>query len=305
MPIFEATSSSLHQVIQNASQGVYLIPDIQRQYVWTPDKIIMLIDSMLKGWPFSNLLLWDVGDINNVDNLVPHRPFKRILARVDDQSEQLFPGANVPNHITMILDGQQRIQSLLLAFGAEDAGLILLDKDWYSSFSDDRGHPYRGMHVNQRYCLGKLYIDTNELISDENIVASKFDGYNLRRSVDWTKIFKWAIPAKQDIGGVLRPDNYKWPIDRLGDGNVQSSRIRASGLWEAAAGFNHADEEEKELRIEALSRNINFSNNLDEVKLYRALLGLLKLIGGLREQQIPCLKLLSIIEAGYVNAPEE
>ncbi|WP_410477861.1 DUF262 domain-containing protein [Myxococcus sp. MxC21-1] len=28
------------------------MPDLQRPYVWTPNQVTLLVDSLLRGWPF-------------------------------------------------------------------------------------------------------------------------------------------------------------------------------------------------------------------------------------------------------------
>jgi hypothetical protein len=37
-----------------------LIPDLQRPYVWVPSQVIVLVDSLIRGWPFGTLLTWKV-----------------------------------------------------------------------------------------------------------------------------------------------------------------------------------------------------------------------------------------------------
>ena len=35
-----------------------MIPEFQREYVWTKSKAALLIDSLYRGFPISSLLLW-------------------------------------------------------------------------------------------------------------------------------------------------------------------------------------------------------------------------------------------------------
>ncbi|PHX42467.1 hypothetical protein AO263_24410 [Pseudomonas sp. NZIPFR-PS5] len=52
-------SSSIAGVIRRLNRDYYL-PAIQRPYVWTPDQIVRLFDSLLKGYPISSFLFWDI-----------------------------------------------------------------------------------------------------------------------------------------------------------------------------------------------------------------------------------------------------
>ena len=69
-------SEFIRDAVSNTS---YLIPDLQRPYVWTPSQIIMLIDSLFRGWPFGSLLTWqvrpDYDDKGKQINQIPYRAF--------------------------------------------------------------------------------------------------------------------------------------------------------------------------------------------------------------------------------------
>jgi len=36
-------------------------PNSAKPYVWTPNQISLLVDSLIRGWPFGTLLMWKVG----------------------------------------------------------------------------------------------------------------------------------------------------------------------------------------------------------------------------------------------------
>ena len=50
-------SSTIAGVIRHLNRDYYL-PAIQRPYVWTPEQIVRLFDSLLKGYPISSFLFW-------------------------------------------------------------------------------------------------------------------------------------------------------------------------------------------------------------------------------------------------------
>jgi uncharacterized protein with ParB-like and HNH nuclease domain len=54
-----------------------LIPDLQRPYVWTPNQVTLLIDSLIRGWPFGTLLLWKVN--HHEWEGIPFRPFWTVV----------------------------------------------------------------------------------------------------------------------------------------------------------------------------------------------------------------------------------
>ncbi|SEP24105.1 Protein of unknown function DUF262 [Salinihabitans flavidus] len=87
----------------------YFLPAIQRPYVWSADQVITLIDSLLKGYPISSLMFWAVDE-----------DLKREL-KIYNFIEHWKPGMQNPTasangrDVTLVLDGQQRITSLLIA----------------------------------------------------------------------------------------------------------------------------------------------------------------------------------------------
>lgn len=38
----------------------YLMPAIQREFVWSVDQITKLVDSLMRGYPVGSFLLWEV-----------------------------------------------------------------------------------------------------------------------------------------------------------------------------------------------------------------------------------------------------
>lgn len=311
MPIYKHENRQIQELFADVNNGTLLIPDIQREYVWTPDRVIQLIDSVLKGWPFGALLLWDTGVATNHNNIVPNHPFRKriVMDTIADCpfGTDNFGAADVPNPIIMVLDGQQRLQSLLLAFGAHDSGMYLLDKNWFSSFDENQNHPYRGSQVNRRASFGAVYVDLQQLASYMQEVRGN---WYLRSDVDWTKVFVWAIPSDssdhsypnlQDNGA--KPEDYRWPIPCVWKKNNNPgsySLIKASSFWGAAQGFGHIDEIQRIQSAEAFltqsqSGNL-FPNN---PRILSATIKLLEILSNARSQNVQCLKLSNQVDAGF------
>jgi hypothetical protein len=81
-------------IVTRASRGEYYLPEIQRSFVWKPEQVRNLCDSLFKDYPISVLLLWD-----NPDYVQTQRG-----------------GLNMRQPF-WVIDGQQRITSLCLLFG--------------------------------------------------------------------------------------------------------------------------------------------------------------------------------------------
>lgn len=90
----------------------YYLPAIQREFVWPSGKIEALFDSLLRGYPIGTLLLWDVREPQ-----IHEFTFYNLVRNFDVRNthNEVMNLANKKS-CKGILDGQQRINSLLIGF---------------------------------------------------------------------------------------------------------------------------------------------------------------------------------------------
>ena len=103
--------SSIFSVVQQISTGELMLPHIQRPFVWDEEQMTLLLDSLLKGYPIQTFLLWKTKEAIAVRKFQPELdPLREVGAAYDEASSR----ENVVK--TLVLDGQQRIQSLCTLF---------------------------------------------------------------------------------------------------------------------------------------------------------------------------------------------
>lgn len=86
--------------------GGFWLPNIQRHFVWSEEQICRLFDSILREYPISTLLVW------KTKSSIRHRKFIE-----NWKSTLLVPDFYVPDNQSkkcLVLDGQQRLQSLFI-----------------------------------------------------------------------------------------------------------------------------------------------------------------------------------------------
>lgn len=105
MPYASTTIAATVEKINNE----YFLPAIQRPFVWGPEQMVALFDSLMKGYPISSFLLWDVAPENELNwqvyKFAEHFRFGEVhneIAGTDGRK------------LTLVLDGQQRLTSLLI-----------------------------------------------------------------------------------------------------------------------------------------------------------------------------------------------
>ena len=54
------TPITIKKTIENISNRKYVLPSIQREFVWEPEQIEQLFDSLMRNYPISTFLFWNV-----------------------------------------------------------------------------------------------------------------------------------------------------------------------------------------------------------------------------------------------------
>jgi hypothetical protein len=97
-------------IIRQVNRDIYL-PAIQRELVWGTDRIERLFDSLMADYPIGSFLFWLLEQKNKDD-----WPVYEFIRDFDEESPH-NPSANmagIMKDIKLVLDGQQRITSLLI-----------------------------------------------------------------------------------------------------------------------------------------------------------------------------------------------
>ena len=134
------TAITIKEAIDNIQNNRYLLPAIQREFVWWPHQIERLFDSLMRGYPIGSFLFWQVDPetarnysfyqfITNYDQRKPHNPVHGAPAAV--------PG------LKAVLDGQQRLTALNV--GLHGSGRWKLPRLWWDN---PRAFPERWLYLN-------------------------------------------------------------------------------------------------------------------------------------------------------------
>lgn len=299
MRIYEAQHKKLADLLDIASRNAtLLIPDLQRPYVWEPQQVIYLVDSLLRGWPFSTLLLWNLGDVQQDKHMIPSRTFWDVVCRVEGESGHSYSTALRPNSFLMVLDGQQRLQSLLLAFGSESSGMKLLDRDWKESL--DGASPYHGRNARKHWSSACLYLDLSQLDQQLNRDPDEPD---LCDDPDYAKLLVWGCSGQPKCRNSLpvRPANYTQPLADVS--KVPGQYIRLARLWERAKAATN----QSAAHLKELSQKILDEHGADQrrsKRVWRALRSLLTRLQVAQSQRVDYLELSPYQSSGFSTEAE-
>ena len=102
-------SDSISTVI-NRLNTQYFLPAIQREFVWQPEQIIQLFDSIMRGYPISSFLFWEL----KPENRDKWEIYKFIENFQQSGTHNETANTNGVHQLMLVLDGQQRLTSLLI-----------------------------------------------------------------------------------------------------------------------------------------------------------------------------------------------
>ena len=115
----EYYSSTITDIVSRIKNNGILLPYIQRDFVWDKERICSLLDSLMRGYPIGDILIWET------KRPVNYREFE--LDYNSNINNNGFTTGDGNNPITKqyVLDGQQRLQSLYIAMcGSYDGDML-------------------------------------------------------------------------------------------------------------------------------------------------------------------------------------
>lgn len=269
----------LLSMASNDEGATLLIPDLQRPYVWNPTQVIVLIDSLIRGWPFGTLLTWKVKHDDPARALA--RSFWKVVDRTDSAEGEEISKKHPPASFAMVLDGQQRVQSLLLALCGDSWGFKLLDRQWHEALN---GSKPRGARGYAHWSCGSLCVDLRALAVE----------YELARrivAIDFTKVLQWVVTdSATGQSSFKKKESYEEPLPRSSDSSQVGRFIRLARLWKRAPEQEGIEAEEAEDNASAFLKEEGVAEDIRQ-QLLRPIGSLLIALGRVKQTRVNYLEL--------------
>ncbi len=160
MSLGKPDKEKIKDVVDAIDNGDFKLPNIQRPFVWNPDRLLQLLDSIMNGYPFGSITLWNPND--DID--------MRVRDFIKDYTSGMKLNSNIAdqNNFYLVLDGQQRLQSLYVSLvGSYDS------KKVYFKLDANHDEPYFYL-LNPDKVKNEFLIRPNELIKLKTKDKSKF-----------------------------------------------------------------------------------------------------------------------------------
>lgn len=134
------TPITISEVINDIHSKKYLLPSIQREFVWSQDQITMLFDSLMRDYPINSFLFWKIPK-----EKASEFKFYEFLRDYHQKDNRHNPKANIngSEDIMAVLDGQQRLTSLYIALKGSYASKIA-----YKKWNNPQAYPKKKLYIN-------------------------------------------------------------------------------------------------------------------------------------------------------------
>lgn len=106
-------SITIKDAMNNIANNTYLLPAIQRKFVWGISQIEVLFDSLLRGYPINSFMLWKINDNEIKQNYKFYQFIKDFVQKFGEDNPDA-PSQLLTNDFYAIIDGQQRLTSLYI-----------------------------------------------------------------------------------------------------------------------------------------------------------------------------------------------
>jgi uncharacterized protein with ParB-like and HNH nuclease domain len=215
MPSGFATPITVKDTIDAIDEGTYLLPAIQRKFVWSSDKIEVLFDSIMRGYPINSFMFWEVKE-SKVKNAFK---FYRFLNKYRQFFEEDNPDIGTKGYkdFYAVIDGQQRLTSIYI--GLKGSYAYKLPRKWL--YNNEEAMPTRYLYLN----LSKPLPEENErqMIYDFQFLTSyEYEKKSTADNSIWYRVgdildfkSKDEVDSHIDSKGWLTKDFTKQSIRKL------------------------------------------------------------------------------------------
>lgn len=140
---------SISDAIANIESRKFLLPAIQRKFVWSSEQIEVLFDSIMRDYPINSFMMWNVTSEKTKNSYKFYEFLKEYRAFFKDENP--FFNTRGYTDFMAIIDGQQRLTSLYL--GLKGTYAYKMPRKWWKDNEDCL--PTRKLFLNLTSALPK------------------------------------------------------------------------------------------------------------------------------------------------------
>lgn len=145
---------TIKEAIAGINNRDFLLPAIQRKFIWSSHQICALFDSIIRGYPINTFMMWEIKSAQIKNEYKFYEFLKSYCQRFNEENPHVKTNASFKN-FKAIIDGQQRLTSLYIGLCSTYA--YKQPRVWWPSARDENILPPR-----------KLYLDLQRPMKSED-----------------------------------------------------------------------------------------------------------------------------------------
>ena len=102
---------TVKEAIKRIYSNMWILPGIQRKFVWDKERILNIFDSLLRGYPLGTLMLWKADKKVVIKELTFYTFLQHYKERFNESCDKFTP---IFDEVYSVIDGQQRLNSLYI-----------------------------------------------------------------------------------------------------------------------------------------------------------------------------------------------
>ena len=185
--------NTIRDLVLAVQDNNVILPAIQRNYVWGKDQIYGLFDSLMQEYPIGEMLIWDIGAKEVNSGGISFYKFLTEYERDVDTANETISTVKRDKEMLAVLDGQQRIQSLVLGLigsytdsvkkGKKYLYLNLVERERDLMDDDTSKYEFKFLTEREVSALNEENPEDNKWFLVGNVI--KFDGVaDIRKELD-------------------------------------------------------------------------------------------------------------------------
>ena len=160
------TPITIKKAIENIRKRQYILPSIQREFVWDTNQIERLFDSLMRDYPINTFLFWKV-EKNRIKDFQFYEFLKDYHQKDCKHNNKVDLGND--EDVIAILDGQQRMTSMYVALAGSYASKIP-----YYRWDSPHAFPKKKLYLNILTKSNDIELDYDfKFLSEEECVSSE------------------------------------------------------------------------------------------------------------------------------------